>query len=85
MNDIKEMSLMLETVTDKIPKLISNLLSTVYSPEAGTSMGQAVGNLYRELVASGIPQEDAVKMAKDFMLSIKDVTGNINSNGSTAG
>ena len=79
MDDAKKVGQILEEVTDKVPKLISSLINTVYSPEAGTSMGQAVGNLYKELVASGIPQEDAIKMAKDFMLSIKDFTSNMNS------
>ena len=77
MDDPKRIGQVLDEVTDKIPKLISNIINTVYSSEAGTGMGQAVGNLYKELVASGIPQEDAVKMAKDYMLSIKDFTGNM--------
>ena len=77
MNDAKEIGQILDEVTDKVPKLISSLLGTIYSPEAGTSIGQAVGNLYKELVANGIPEEDALKMAKDYMLSIKDFANNM--------
>jgi len=36
-------------------------------------MGQAVGGFYKELIESGIPAEDALKMTKDYMLSIKDL------------
>jgi hypothetical protein len=52
-------------------------MDTLYSAEAGKKMGQAVGSLYKELVDSGIPQEEALQMAKDYMLSLKDITGNI--------
>ena len=73
---VKEIGELLDEVSGKMPKLISGLMDTIYSAEAGKKMGQSVGNLYKELVESGIPQEEAIKMAKDYMLSIKDVVGN---------
>jgi len=72
---VKDIGELLDEVSGKVPKLIVNLLNTLYSAEAGKQMGQAVGNLYKELVASGIPKEEAMKMAKDYMLSLKDITG----------
>jgi hypothetical protein len=54
--------------------MISGILETLYSAEAGRSMGQSVGNFYKELVGAGISQEEALKMAKDYMLSLKDIT-----------
>lgn len=82
-NDIpvKEISELLDEVSGKLPKLINGLMDTMFSAEAGKKMGQAVGNLYKELVESGIPQEDALKMAKDYMLSLKDIAGSITKNG----
>lgn len=74
---VKEIGELLDEVSGKVPKLISGLMDTLYSAEAGKKMGQSVGNLYKELVDSGIPQDDALKMAKDYMLSIKDVVGNM--------
>ena len=73
---VKEIGELLDEVSGKVPKLITGLMDTVYSAEAGTKMGKSVGNLYKELVDSGIPQEEAIKMAKDYMLSIKDIAGN---------
>jgi hypothetical protein len=70
---VSDIGELLDEVTDKVPKLISGLLSTLYSAEAGKNMGQAVGNLYKELVEQGIPKEDALAMAKDYMLSLKDI------------
>ncbi len=82
-NDIpvKEIGELLEEVSTKVPRLISSLISTLYSAEAGKQMGQAVGNLYKELVESGIPHEDALQMAKDYIQTLKGITEIINKNG----
>lgn len=72
----KEIGELLEEVSTKVPKLIHGVIESLYSAEAGKNMGQAVGNLYKELVESGIPPEEALKMAKDYMLSLKDISGN---------
>lgn len=64
---------LLETVTEKMPKMIKGIIDSFYSADAGTNMGKAVGNLYKELVNSGIPSEEALSMAKDYMLSITKV------------
>ncbi|MCL6446238.1 MAG: hypothetical protein K6T83_22795 [Alicyclobacillus sp.] len=74
-NEIREL---LETVSTKVPELIRNLLRTVYSQEAGSEMGKAVGNLYKELIAGGLPEDVAVKLATDYMFSLKDVMKGLN-------
>ena len=75
--DVKQLGELLDEVSVKVPKLINGLLDTVYSAEAGAKMGRAVGGLYKELVASGIPSEDALAMAKDYMLSLKNIMSNV--------
>jgi hypothetical protein len=70
---VKEISELIDMTTDKVPKMISGLLNTMYSAEAGANMGKAVGSLYKELVASGITSGIAMEMARDYMLSIKDI------------
>jgi len=77
---VKEIGALLDEVSGKVPKLITGLLDTIYSAEAGQKMGKSVGNLYKELVDSGIPQEEAIKMAKDYMLSMKDMVGSMTQN-----
>ena len=76
---VKEIGDLLDSVSVKVPKLISGLMDTVYSAEAGTKMGQSVGNFYKELIESGIPKEDAMQMTKNYMLSVKDIIGNATS------
>jgi|HigsolmetaAR203D_1030402.scaffolds.fasta_scaffold00027_44 hypothetical protein len=75
-NDIQELQEVLGIISEKVPKLITEMLRTVYSEEAGAQMGKAVGKFYQELVASGIPAQDALIMAKDYMNTIKSVTSN---------
>ncbi len=70
----KDIGELLDEVSSKLPKLITGLMDTVYSAESGRKMGQSVGGFYKELLESGIPQEEALKMARDYMLSIKDIT-----------
>ena len=71
----KEIGELLDEISTKVPKLISGVMQSLYSADAGKNMGQSIGNLYRELVESGIPHEEALAMAKDYMLSIKDISG----------
>lgn len=61
----------MDVVTDRLPKLIQELMKTFYSEEAGTQIGKAVGAFYKELVNSGIPEEDAVSMAEDYLDMVK--------------
>jgi hypothetical protein len=77
-NDAKDLSEILDVVSTKMPDMLTNLLKTVYSVEAGRNVGQAVGSLFKELVDAGIPREMALKMASDYMISFKDLLGTIN-------
>lgn len=85
MPEMNEHVIMMEQVFDvlaqKAPGVITNLMKTLFSAEAGTNMGKAVGNLYKELIEAGIPQDAALKMASDYMVSIKDVLKGMNPEG----
>ena len=51
-------------------------MGSLYSNENAANMGQAVGTYYKELIAAGIPQEDALDMAKSMAFSLKDIQFN---------
>jgi hypothetical protein len=72
-SDARDIREILEAVSDKVPKLIKEVMGSLYSKDAGTNMGQSVGAFYKELVDSGIPAKDALDMAKSYLFSIKDV------------
>ena len=69
----KEIGELLEIVSQKVPKLVNDLLGTLYSEDAGARMGKAVGTFYKQLLDSGIPPEEALKMTKDYMNTVKSI------------
>jgi hypothetical protein len=71
---VKEIGELLDQVSSKVPKLIDSLMGSLFSAEAGKKMGQAVGNLYKELIEAGVPREEALQMARDYMVTLKDIT-----------
>jgi tetrahydromethanopterin S-methyltransferase subunit G len=70
---IKEISELLDEISKKVPKLIGGLIEALFSAEAGQKMGRAVGAYYKELLEAGIPKEDALKMARDYMQAMKSI------------
>lgn len=68
-----EMAAILDTLGEKLPKLIKDVMGSLYSKEAGINMGQAIGAYYKELMEAGIPQEAALDMAKEFSFSLKNI------------
>ncbi len=78
LDSAQELSEVLDALGDKIPKLIKGLMDSVYSKEAGASMGASVGAYYKELLTAGIPQDAALELVKEFAFSMKDMNlGNI--------
>lgn len=72
-DDTQDLGRVLDTVGEKVPKLIRDILGSLYNKEAGISMGQAVGAYYKELLEAGIPQDAAIDMAKSLSFSLKDM------------
>jgi hypothetical protein len=54
-------------LNDAIPKLISGLIGSVYSPEAAGNMAAGIGKFYSNLIAEGIPEDVALEMTKKFV------------------
>ena len=65
--DAEEVALILEAVSERVPKLIKGLVQSVFSEESAASIGKAVGAYYKELKAGGIPDDVALKMAQDYV------------------
>jgi len=82
MSDIptKEIGELMEVMSDKIPKLVNELIKSLYSEQAGTQMGLAVGHFYKGLVDAGIPPADALEMAKDYIGTLKSVASSFSNN-----
>jgi hypothetical protein len=62
--NIKEL---LGVVSSEVPLLIKNLLSSIFSEEAGRTMGKAAAAYYKELKEGGLPDQVAVKLTEEYM------------------
>lgn len=67
MDEAEEVKEILSVVSTEIPALIKNIISSVFSEEAGRNMGKAAAAFYKELKDSGIPNDMALKMTEDYM------------------
>ncbi len=62
-----------ETLSEKLPMLLDAVYESLYSEKAARQLGKAVGTFYQELRAGGIPEEEALSMARGYMDKMKDV------------
>ena len=74
-HDVQDLREVLEVVSDKVPGLLSGLRDVLYSKESAENMAESVGTFYKKLVESGIPKEDALEMARGYMINMRDIMG----------
>ncbi len=65
--EAEEVKEILGAVSTQVPALIKSVLASVFSEEAGRSMGKAAAAYYKELKDGGMPDDVAVKMTEDYM------------------
>jgi|GEM_PF-1600161 len=58
---------LLDTVSEKVPALLRNLIRTVFSEEAGRDLGKAVAGFYQELKASGMPEQLVNEVMREYV------------------
>jgi len=71
--DVHELREVLGVVTEKVPGLLKGLRDVLYSKEAAESMADAVGTFYKKLVEAGIPKDEALDMARGYMINLREV------------
>jgi len=74
-NKAEELREVLSTVSEMVPGLLRGLRDIVYSAEAAANMADAVATFYKKLVDAGIPKEEAMEMAKGYMINLRDLLG----------
>jgi hypothetical protein len=65
--EAEEVKEILSAVSTQVPALIKSVLASVFSEEAGRNMGKAAAAYYKELKASGMPEDVVVKMTEEYM------------------
>jgi len=68
-----ELREILGIVADKVPGLLRGLRDILYSPEAAENMAGAVATFYNKLVEAGVPKEEAMDMAKGYMINLREL------------
>ena len=71
--DTEELKEILGVVSSQVPALIKSLLASVFSEEAGRSMGKAAAAYYKELKNGGLPEQVAVKLTEDYMRTFTSI------------
>jgi len=68
--DVQELREVLSVVSQQVPGLLKGLRDVLYSKEAAENMADAVGTFYKKLVDAGIPKDDALEMARGYMINL---------------
>jgi len=71
----------LGVVSSEVPSMIKSILASVFSEEAGKSMGKAAAAYYKELKNGGLPEQVAVKMTEDYMKTFTSLGDMLRSSG----
>jgi hypothetical protein len=71
----------LGVVSSEVPGLIKGVLASVFSEEAGRSMGKAAAAYYKELKNGGLPEQVAVKLTEDYMRTFTSIGDMLRSSG----
>ena len=74
-DDVDELKAVLDVVSDKVPALLRSLRDIMYSRESAENMADAVATFYKKLVDAGIPKEEALDMARGYMINLRDLVG----------
>jgi hypothetical protein len=65
--EAEEIKQILGVVSTEVPGLIKSIIASVFSEEAGRSMGKAAAAFYKELKEGGMPDAVAVKMTENYI------------------
>ncbi len=65
--DVEELKEVLDVVSEKIPRLIGEIMEALMNPERAREFGKAVAEFYSELVKRGMPPEGAARLTEKFM------------------
>jgi len=68
--DAEEIKEIFGVLNESIPKLISGLLGSVYSPESAGKLATAIGIFYAKLIEQGIPKELALEMTRGYVSAL---------------
>ena len=74
----EDIAYILDTVSDKVPSMIKGIIGAFFSPEAARDMAKSVAEFRKTLIEGGIPEEEAMKMTREYMQTVTNWKGMVN-------
>ena len=75
MEDPEDLAAVLDTVSEKVPKMIRGIMDSFFSPEAAANMAKSVAEFRRTLIENGIPEAEAMAMTREYMQTVTNWKG----------
>ena len=74
-NSVDDLRKLFSVISEQVPDLLRGLRDIMYSKEAAENMADAVSTFYKKLVDAGIPKEEAMDMARGYVLNLRELLG----------
>jgi len=74
-NSVDDLRDLFSMISAEVPGLLRGLRDVIYSKEAASSMADAVATFYTKLVDAGIPKDEAMDMARGYVLNLREILG----------
>jgi hypothetical protein len=74
-NSVEDLRELFSVISEQVPGLLRGLRNILYSKEAAENMADAVSTFYKKLVDAGIPKEEALDMARGYVLNLREILG----------
>jgi len=65
----------LDTVSEKVPKMIKGILDSFFSAEAAVNMAKSVAEFRKTLIENGVPESEATAMTREYMQTVTNWKG----------
>ena len=70
MPDPEKIKEILDVVSEKIPDLLKELSSLLYSPQSAKQYAEAAATFYKELKNAGMTEEQAYKLTSQYLSTL---------------
>jgi hypothetical protein len=74
-NSVEDLRELFSVLSEQVPGLLRGLRNLMYSKEAAENMADAVSTFYKKLVDAGIPRDEALDMARGYVLNLRELLG----------
>ena len=70
MPDPEQIKEILDVIAEKVPNLLKELSSLLYSPESAKQYAEAAATFYKKLKEAGMSDEEAFKLTSQYMSTL---------------